>query len=204
MKISNIKSATGKSARFLAVTMPLHILGWKSLAQGNKYFLHAVSALNAPGCPVCIKGGIQCDPDHVKQDDGASLVGWKCSNIKCDFAIFAPNDVQAVRKILDDLRARRGKKTWEDLGGDERLGLIANHKKISRLFWGLTFAAVAYFVYMMATGAQILTLVNLFVVCFILWINAIKRSYRSWQIESGVLFQEGAFKRFIMQEKWIR
>lgn len=204
--VRNVGKAAGKSAKFVAITMPLSILGWKTFMDGNKYILKSVSALNSPTCPQCLRGGLQCDMDHVEEGESdISLYSWRCSNKKeCDFALFAPNDIKEVRKIVADLTARRGMNMWEHLDEKERLSLIAGHKRRSRFFWALTVLIAVLFVYMIASGAPILTVVNMFGIILFLTLSALKGSYRAWQVENGVLFQQGAFKRFVLQEKWIR
>lgn len=197
-----IFNSIGKAAKFTFVSMPLSILGVNHLKMGNEQIRDLYRSLNAPACPECQRGGLHRHADEEK--DGDTLYAWQCSNKDCDFSILGPADVNAVRQIATARSAERGRQRLAFLDDPERGRLIRAHLRSSRFLWACAAVLIAGFIYMLASGASVMLSLNWLAFGIMTSVFALKRSYRAWQVETGTIFVEGAFFRFVQHGKWVR
>ena len=57
---------------------------------------------------------------------------------------------------------------------------------------------------MLLSGNGVLLSINWFALSACLFVFGLKKSYRAWQVEHGVLYVQGAFKSWFNNEKWFR
>ncbi|HMY90761.1 MAG TPA: hypothetical protein PLM85_08935 [Nitrosomonas sp.] len=206
----SIFGSTKKAAMFATVKVPLAIIGWKTIAANNEYIVNSFKALNAPTCPECLRGGMHCKtPEFEVRDevDGKQLntiYPWHCSNLACGYELFAPKDPTAAKALIAKQMAARGRERLAEFGKDDIAKLIGQHKLKSRLLWLAGIALFAMFVYRLADGQRIDLCIGNLCIGFVAALYGLIGSYRAWQLETGTIFIEGAFKRFVINENWIR
>lgn len=206
----SIFGTTKKAAMFATVKVPLAIIGWKTIEANNKYIINSFRALNAPTCPECLKGGMHCKtPEFEVRDeiDGKQLntvYPWQCSNSACGYELFAPRDPVAAKAVIAKQMAARGQERLAEFSPDVIGKLIGQHKLKSRILWIAGIALFAMFIYRLADGQRIDLCVGNLCLGFLAALYGLIGSYRAWQLESGTLFIEGAFRRFVINENWIR
>lgn len=195
-----------KVGKFAFVDMPLSLIGVNALKMGNKQIADLWKSLSYPVCPHCDKGVLQCQYDEQVLDqltDGTTrqLSPWMCNN--CGFAFLAENDLNAVRKSAVRYRNERVKCQLTEMELAEREGIAKGHRLQSRAFFISSMLSVVGFIYMLASGAAFLLALNWLSIAFALWVFAMKKSYRAWQVTTGQLFVAGAFWFWFKHEKWL-
>lgn len=205
----SILGGAKKTAVFTAVKMPLSILGWRTFTENNKYIVSSIKALNAPTCPECLRGGMHCSTPEfdIQQEDGTSLktlYPWHCSNRACGYELFAPKDAKSAQEVITRQMYVKGQERLADVDEDQLAKFKSQHKLKSRFFWCLGIVLLSLFIYRVASGARIDMCIGVLVIGLLSSLQALKSSYRAWQLETGTLFVEGAFKRFVINENWIR
>lgn len=198
----NFFSGAKRAAKFTFVSMPASMFGINHLKMGNQQIRDLYRSLSAPTCPECQRGGLHRQSDAEK--NSAALYPWECSNKDCDFSILGPADVNSIRKIVIARSAERGRHRLAFLDDPERVRLIRSHLWSARFLWACAAVLVAGFIYMIASGATIILSLNWLAFGFMTSVFALKRSYRAWQVETGAIFEEGAFLRFFKYGKWVR
>jgi len=142
-------------------------------------------------CPKCERGQLYFSSGK-----------WHCQ--KCPFRLKAPDDINIIREIINELRYENGQKRLDDMPHQEREELLKGHRNRSRSYYAVGFIClcVAAFGWAQGEGGQItlswLAVGGMFCVFGFRW------AYRSWQIETGLVFVPGAFYRFFRNEKWLR
>lgn len=198
-------SAGKKAAKFTFVSMPLSILGVNTLKMGNRQIADLWKSLSSPVCPDCDKGVLVMHDDGniIDQHDGASrhLYPWKCNN--CGFAFLEEPDASKVRDAASRYRNERVQATISTMERDKREQIARSHRLHSRTFFSASIFAAAGFIYMLASGAAIVLALNWFSIAVALWVFGMKKSYRSWQVQTGNLFVDGAFWFWLKHERWI-
>ena len=197
----SILSGAKKAAKFTFVSMPLSILGWGQLKQGNRQIGDLWRSINAPICPECQQGGLHRRTDTSSNDE--TLHPWECSNVDCHFTILAP-DALAVREIARARSIERTKQRFAFLSDQKRIQLIRGHTWKSRFFWACATVLSVGSIYMLGSGAAMLTTMAWigWSIATALW--GLRWSYRAWQIETGTLYVAGSYARFILNERWLR
>ena len=190
-----------RAAKFAFVTMPLSMLGWRQLQAGNGYIRDLWRTLRNPRCPECWRGVMHVPADA--QPDDKALYPWTCS-AKCGFGVFAPNDADALRPIVEARAAQRGKQRLAFLGDSEQAKLIRSHMRKSRAYWVVVALVFVMFAWQLAIGAPLMVVLSVLSMCLPFSIHAIRWSYRAWQVETGTLFEPGAFQRYVRSMQWLR
>ena len=201
-----IWKAGKKAAKFTFVSMPLSILGVNQLRMGNKHLSDLWKSLSNPVCPECDKGLLVMEEDEPgvldQQQDGTThdLHPWVCN--KCGFAFLAESDVAKVREGASRYRNERVKVLLTSMEYAERQQIARGHCLHSRVLFVASLLAAVGFTYMLASGASLILALNWLSIAFALWVFGMKKSYRSWQVTTGNLFEEGAFWFWFKNEKW--
>ncbi|HCB1748824.1 TPA: hypothetical protein MYP11_004866 [Citrobacter braakii] len=197
----NLKNGAKRAAKFTLVDMPLSILGWRQLRANNGYIRDLWRTLRHPQCPECGRGVMHLPADA--QPDEKALYPWECS-AKCGFGVLAPQDPAEIRHIVQARSETRGKQRLAFLGDPEREKLITSHLRKSRAYWAFGAFAFLMAVWQLAAGAPLMVVLSALSLCLPFSILAIRWSYRAWQVQSGTLFVEGAFGRYVRDMLWIR
>jgi hypothetical protein len=138
-------------------------------------------------------------------EDGQLYYGkgkWHCT--KCHFRLKAPEDINLLREKANEIRHEKGQKRLADMPNQERDALVRGHKNKSRCSYAVGFVCllVAAFSWAQGQGGQIV--LQWLSVGAMLCVFGFKWAYRSWQIESGIVFVQGSFLRFLRNENWLR
>jgi len=197
----SLKNGAKRAAKFTFVEMPLSILGWRQLRANNGYIRDLWRTLRHPQCPECGRGVMHLPADA--QPDEKALYPWECS-AKCGFGVLAPQDPAEIRHIVQARSETRGKQRLAFLGDPEREKLITSHLRKSRAYWAFGAFAFLMAVWQLAAGAPLMVVLSALSLCLPFSILAIRWSYRAWQVQSGTLFVEGAFGRYVRDMLWIR
>ncbi|ATS89990.1 hypothetical protein NY98_12340 [Xanthomonas citri pv. fuscans] len=130
------------------------------------------------------------------------LIGW--DQIKANNRLIA--DLwRSVRTPVDtSAQATRVREQFAQLRADECRQLLAGHVRVSRFWWGCAAACLVGALYMIANQAPLMVAVNWLAFAVLAGVFGLKRSYRAWQVETGTLFQQGAFRHFVNHERWFR
>ncbi|TFW34141.1 hypothetical protein [Pseudomonas putida] len=200
-------SSGKKAAKFAFITMPMAALGVNQLRMGNQHIKALWRSNFSPACPECERGVLlKTEGDHQEFEQGPKgkmrvLHSWGCNN--CGFALLEEDDVKKVKEHAARYRNERVKAQLTTIERDEIDRIARSHRLHSRAFFIASAAAIAGFIYMLATGAGILIALNWLSIGFALWVFGMKKSYRSWQVSTGQLFVEGAFWFWFQHQKWI-
>lgn len=198
-----------KAAKFAFITMPGAALGWNRLTMGNRYIADLWRSLWNPACPKCDKGvlSIHATEENLTigkaHTDGAplKLYPWTCSN--CDFAVLEEADITKARDATARFRAERVKVFLAEAPSEERDTYERSHRLHSRAYFGATTLGAAGLLYMVASGAGFLVIVNWLCATIAMWTLGMKKSYRAWQVHTGTVFVDGAFWLWLKHEKWM-
>lgn len=191
-----------RAGRFVFVDLPLGVVGYSQLRLGNRVIGDLWRSLRSDTCPQCNHGVLLRRDDDQATSASDVKYPWACSS--CDFVLLENADARAVR---DTVRSIRQQQTLELLGQAEassRRKRVRQYAVQSRVFFVLALAALGWFLYQVATGAGLLYSAHLASLAMAAGAVALKASYRAWQVETGTLFQEGAFLRFLRHERWLR
>ncbi|ANN80898.1 hypothetical protein [Bordetella flabilis] len=193
-----------KAAKFVFVDMPLGVLGLSQLRLGNRLIRDLWASLRNVTCPQC-KHGVLIRHSH-ERDSAADVSDvrypWACTH--CDFLLLEVADKQAVRDTVRSMRNQEAVEALGDLEFSARQKRVRQYAIHSRIFFVLSVAAFGGFLYRLATGASLVYAANLASLGLACGAVALKASYRAWQVETGTLFVEGAFLRFLRNERWFR
>lgn len=126
--------------------------------------------------------------DQLKANNRLITDLWRSARTPADTSAQAAK----VRERFDQLRA------------DQRQNLIAGHVRVSRFWFGCAIACLVGALYMIANQAPFIVAVNWLAFAILAGVFGLKRSYRAWQVETGTLFQQGAFRHFVNHERWFR
>ena len=194
-------SGAKRAAKFTLVDMPLSILGWRQLKANHGFISDLWHTLRNPRCPECSRGVMHLPADA--QSDDKALYGWECS-AKCGFGVFAPNDQTEIRRIVEARIAERGKQRLAFLGDPERNKLISSHLWKSRAYWAVVLLAFLMAAWLLAMGAPMVVVLSVLSLTLAASSNALRWSYRAWQMRTDTLFVPGAFSRYVRDMLWIR
>lgn len=195
-----------RTAKYVAVDMPAGILGWNHLKSGHGFVRSLWQTLTYPSCPDCDGGLLTPQPGESAletQPGGRTdeVVPWRCH--RCDFEMYAPNDLKAATMAAQVARNALVRDALQDLDEDRRGELARAHAYHARAFFAASALTSAGSAYMVATGASWLTAFQWALMAGTLWIFGMKKSYRSWQARTGTIFQRGSLWRWFRDEKWL-
>lgn len=142
-------------------------------------------------CPDCERGKLYF-----------SAGKWHCN--KCTFRLKAPDDINVIREKANELRYEKGQKRLDNMSSFEREALVKDNRNKSRCYYAIGFIClcVAAIGWAHGQGGQIV--LSWLAVGCMLCTFGFKWAYRSWQIESGIVFVQGALLRFFRNENWLR
>lgn len=196
-----IFSSAKRAARFTFVSMPLSILGWRQLRSNSSYIRDLWRTLRYPRCPECQRGVMHL-PADAEPDDKA-LYPWTCS-AGCGFGVLAPENPAEIRRIVEARNEVRGKQRLAFLDDPERGKLIRSHLRKSRGYWVMVALVFGLALWQIAAGAPFMVALSVLTLCLPFSVHAVRWSYRAWQVETGTLFEPGAFQRYVCSMRWVR
>ncbi|MBE0315565.1 hypothetical protein [Xanthomonas citri] len=130
------------------------------------------------------------------------LIGW--DQLKANNELIV--DLwRSVRTPADtSVKAAEVRDRFAQLRANERQRLIAGHVRVSRFWFGCAAVLIVGGLYMVASQTPLMAALNWLAFALLAGVFGLKRSYRAWQVETGTLFQQGAFRRFVSHERWFR
>ncbi|MEE5092640.1 hypothetical protein V2H26_22195 [Xanthomonas euvesicatoria] len=130
------------------------------------------------------------------------LIGW--DQIKANKRLIADLWRSARTPVDTTAHAAQVLERFAQLRPIERQQLVAGHARVSRFWWGCAAACLAGALYMVANQAPAMVAVHWLAFAVLTGTFGLKRVYRAWQVETGTLFQPGAFRHFFQNERWFR
>ncbi|OAD16422.1 hypothetical protein [Achromobacter insolitus] len=199
-----ILNKSKRAAKFVFIDMPLGVLGVSQLRLGNRVIRDLWSSLRSVVCPQCKRGILECMKDEVVSSERDSVVRhpWVCTG--CGFALLEVADTRVVQETVRSMRNQEAIETLGELEFAERRRRARHFAVQARVFFLLGFAAFGWFLYQVAIGAGWIYSANLASLGLACTVVGLKASYRSWQVETGTVFVEGAFLHFLRHERWLR
>lgn len=196
----NLWQNAKKAAKFSFVSMPIFILGWRNISSNHQHLKDLIGTLRNPHCPMCERG-VMYVPKDASPDDNA-LYPWTCS-AGCGFGVFTQRDQASINQVLLPIVTQKGRAQLNGMSELEQSRLIRSHTRQSRMFWVLAAMCFLLALYDLASAGFTPSVLGTVSVALPFSILAIKWSYRAWQIRTGTLFVEGAFKRFFFRGLWL-
>ncbi|RYZ88462.1 hypothetical protein [Pseudomonas baltica] len=189
-----------KAVKFAFVSMPLSVFGWRNISSNHRHLKDLVSTIRNPHCPMCDKGVMFVHRDA--EADEKSLYPWTCS-ADCGFGVLTKRDQKSITEVLLPLIKKKGRAQLDGMSEEEQTSLIKSHTRQSRTFWAFAVLCPLIALYSLATSGMALTCISIFSMTLPFSILAVKWSYRAWQVRTGTLYVEGAFKQFVKRGLWI-
>lgn len=196
-----------QAAKYVTVTMPLSMFGWqlnKGLFAWNRSLW--TRTVN-PTCPDCNAGVLVAQRnapailDQTDGDDARTLQPWVCNH--CGFGMLAPEGHNGIREVANRHRLARARVAFGDLSMAEREAFGRQHRIASRIFFTAAAVIGAHGIYLLASAAPLIIAINWLSFAFMFWVFGMKKSYRSWQVTTGHIFQDGAARHWFGHEKWL-
>ncbi len=198
-------SISGKAkgaAKFVFVTIPAGILGVNTLRSNNQTIKALYESLRNPLCPKCAGGVLSIQGKAEPTDNPNLQYTWACN--RCEFLILGGSDKKTILPAVTAIRQEQSLERFDGLGNEERQKFIKTHTLHSRIFFTASMALFLGFCWMLLSGNGVLLSINWFALSACLFVFGLKKSYRAWQVEHGVLYVQGAFKSWFNNEKWFR
>jgi len=202
-------NAGKKAAKFTFISMPMALLGVNQLRMGNQQIKALWQSTFNPSCPECDRGILlirdrsEHDIEQSAEGNTRVLYPWCCSDPNCGFGFLEEDNIKKVKAGALRYRNERVKASLSDIDYAEIVRISRSHRLHSRAFFVASLVGAIGCFYMLATGAGIMIAINWLSISFALWVFAMKKSYRCWQVMTGQLFVEGAFWAWFQNEKWI-
>lgn len=196
-----------QAAKYVTVTMPLSMFGWqlnKGLFAWNRSLW--TRTVN-PTCPDCNAGVLVAQRnapailDQTDGDDARPLQPWVCNH--CGFGMLAPEGHNGIREVANRHRLARARVAFGDLSMAEREAFGRQHRIASRIFFTAAAVIGTHGIYLLASAAPLIIAINWLSFAFMFWVFGMKKSYRSWQVTTGHIFQDGAARHWFGHEKWL-
>lgn len=196
-----------QAAKYVTVTMPLSMFGWqlnKGLFAWNRSMW--TRTIN-PTCPDCDAGVLLAQRDspaildQTEGGDARALQAWACN--RCGFGMLAPEGRDGIREIANHHRLARARLQFGELSLAEREAFGRQHRIASRIFFVAATLIGAHGIYLLASAAPLIIALNWLSFAVMFWVFGMKKSYRSWQVTTGHIFQEGAARHWFGHEKWL-
>lgn len=199
----SIFSKTKGAAKFVFVKIPAGILGVNTLRNNNQTIKALYETITNPACPICSGGVLILEGEGPKGNDNKNTkYTWACS--KCEFMILGGADKRALAPTLTAIRQEQSLAQFDGIEDHERQKFLKAHTLHSRIFFGAAITLFLGFCWMLFQGSSFLLSVNWLSLAICMFVLGMKKSYRAWQVENGVLFVQGAFKSWFNNEKWFR
>ena len=188
--------------KYVFVKIPAGILGVNTLRSNHQTIKALYETISNPACPKC-SGGVLTVQGNAKGGDNPNLKHtWACN--RCDFMILGSADKRSIIPTLTAIRQEQSLGLFDGLEPDERQKFVKAHTLHSRIFFAASLAFFLGFCWMLLRGDGLLLSINWIALALCMFIFALKKSYRAWQVENGVLYVQGAFKSWFNNEKWFR
>ena len=193
-----IKSA----GRFIFISMPLKLFGWNQLTSNHSLIKSLLSDLRSPICPICETGTLT-----IYQDEKIINPSISNSNIyactKCSYSLNCSKE--ELKTLIINERSKKYEKFSNDIHNKEHLSkIVKTHIITSRLFYFISFCILFFAFYLIVTGKPWLIAINYLSITLTVFLYAMKRSYRAWQILTGNLFIKNSFVKWLMNGRWIQ
>lgn len=189
------------AAKYVFVTIPSGVLGVNTLRQNNQTIKALYETLSNPLCPHC-SGGVMLMQGSQAGDSTEMAYTWGCT--KCDFMLLGGRDKKTVIPTLMAIREEQSLMIFDGLSPSDRSSVVKSHTLSSRIFLGAAAVFFLGFCWMLLQGSSLLLSINWFALALCMFVLFLKKSYRAWQVEHGVLYVKGAFKSWFNNEKWFR
>jgi hypothetical protein len=170
------------------------VVGVDAIKSGGALVKRFGTDITSTPCPKCLHGRLS--RVEVTLDSTVEVVR-ACG--ACDYfePLSGPGE-QELALLQADARRRLSELQPSDLEQIQR-----GHRRSARVFFVMALGMVLYALYTLlwTDRAGLLLPLGGFGVLFLA--QGLKSSFRHWQIESGTLFQPGAFKRWVRQGQWV-
>lgn len=191
------------AAKFTFVTVPSKVFGVGQIRSNHETIKSLYKSLRNPACPMCARGVLSIRDDDVEQGEGAArMYTWACN--QCDFMLLGSKDQASILPTVTKLRQEQALEQFDGLESGERERFVTLHTNHSRLFFGASLVMFLGFCFMLLRGNGALLSLNWLMLAVLMFVFGLKKSYRAWQVEHGVLFVSGAFKSWFNNERWFR
>lgn len=198
-----IFSTSKRVGKFVFVKMPASIFGIGQIRSNSETIAQLYASLKNPVCPQCAGGVLSIRDDDAEDGPGPNrMYTWACN--RCDFMILGARDAKSLAPALTAMRQQQSLETFDDLDPATRAKYVSIHTLHSRIFFGAALAMLLGFAVMVFSGAKVLLSMNWLMLAGCMFIFGLKKSYRAWQVENGVLYVPGAFKSWFDHERWFR
>lgn len=202
----------------IMVSLPIKALGGKQIGQNNELLKQQYRKIKAPMCPHCYESIMEIDIDspgvrrtfEIQNDDGSvntvsvNLYKWVCLNKNCGVAELMPESNSEAKEWAKDMHNAIVADKITDLTDEELDQYAKTHKFYSRLYYLAALVCFLYFMYILAFSK-----ISIFKICLpytgvttAFFVNGMRRSYRYWQLQNKIIFQEGAFKEWLKSGNW--
>jgi ribosomal protein L37AE/L43A len=198
-------SISGKAkgaAKFVFVTIPAGVFGVYTLRNNHQTIKALYESLRNPVCPKCSGGVLSIQGNGSDSDNPNLQYTWACN--RCEFLILGGSDHKSILPAVTSIRQEQSLVQFDGLDTDDRQKYVKTHTFHSRIFFTASVAFFLGFCWMLLNGNGILLSINWFALSTCMFVFGLKKSYRAWQIENGVLYVQGAFKSWFNNEKWLR
>lgn len=195
----------GKSkgvAKFLFIKIPSQVLGVNSLRSNHQTIKALYETISNPTCPKCSGGVITLQGDANISENPNLKYTWACH--RCDFMILGDSNKQSILPALTSIRQEQALLVFDGLDADERQRFVKAHTLHSRIFFSTSALLFIGFCWMLMSNNSIVLSLNWAVLSLCMFVFGLKKSYRAWQVEFGVLYVKGAFLAWFNNEKWLR
>lgn len=203
----SLLSKAGQATKFIAVTVPLGLIGWNHNRKMFLFLRGFWSRSVNPSCPECERGVLVCDktavPTNVKPMGKAAqqLFPWVCSD--CQHTLYEPRNPAGVRDTVSRVKQEQAKAAFTQLELDARERIAKAHRRSSRIFYVAALLTFVNFIRLLMIDAPLMFSMNWACFAFMFWVFGMKRAYRAWQIANGHLFEKGAFAYWFKHGKWL-
>ena len=194
---------TKGAAKFTFVTIPSKVFGVGQIRSNHETIKALYKSLRNPPCPMCSRGVLSIRDDDAGQGEGDSrMYTWACN--QCDFMLLGSKDQASILPTVTKLRQEQALEQFDGLAPDERQRFVKLHTSHSRVFFGAALLMFLGFCFMLIRGNGVMLSLNWLALAGCMFLLGLKKSYRAWQVEKGVLFFSGAFKLWFNNERWFR
>jgi hypothetical protein len=197
-------SGSKKAAKFTFVSVPMAVLGVRSLRMNQQYINDLWRSLTLPHCPHCDRGILTPQrvdgsaPDHEEVPD--AYVAWRCG--QCGFGFYASPNKKRVRAYALQLRTQRYKEALSRVDRAQMQERFVQHQRNARIYYGASALLGLGFLYMIGSGSSLLLAFNWLAIAAALFVLGLTKAYRAWQVKTGTLFVPGAFWGWLRSGKW--
>ena len=173
----------------------LNIFGYEHAKRGAVMLRRQWNSTTKPLCPACDKGRLYPFTETIE----GCLVKFRGCNVCSHFqAVDVAKDKDSLQRLRDIAKSKAGLMT-----PDEYQALVRQYQISSRWLFGFSLSIALFAVYLLWTGYDAWTLLNVSMVALFMFVRGLVTSYRSWQAKERCWFVPGSFKRWLGQGKWL-